>query len=61
MANTTLEKSTPETGAVEARPEAQVGKLHKGPVARLLAKVSKLGGEYAEYQMEHCLSRKWTI
>ena len=61
MVVNTIEKTTPESGAAEVQPEAREGKLHKGPVARLLAKVSKLGGEYAEYQMENCLSRKVAI
>ena len=54
--------STPET--VSPNPiatESQDIKSHPGPVARLLAKVSKLNGEYADYQMEAGIWRKLAL
>lgn len=47
---------TPETPAAP-----QDSKAHTGPVARLLARVSKWSGEYADYQMETCTWRKIAI
>lgn len=60
MANLTVEKNTPDTGTV-VPVEPQEPRLHRGPVARLLAKVSRLTSEYADYQMEHCEERKLHI
>ncbi len=48
--------NTPEAPAAE-----RDTKLHTGPVARLLAQVSKWSGEYADYQMENGVWRKLAI
>ena len=51
-----------EAGAAGGRPaEAEAGRLHRGPVARLLARVSRMSGEYADYQMEAGVWRKLAI
>ncbi len=58
--HTTNEKTTiTNTGA--PRPTAQDAKLHSGPIASLLVKVSKLSGDYTHYQMETCTGRKLAI
>ena len=36
-------------------------KLHTGPVARLLAQVSKWSGDYTDYQMEEGVWRKLAL
>lgn len=46
--------------AAGGRP-AESGRLHRGPVARLLARVSRMSGEYADYQMEAGVWRKLAI
>lgn len=51
-----------EIDAAGDRPVAsEVGRLHRGPVARLLARVSRMSGEYADYQMEAGVWRKLAI
>ena len=52
-----------EAGADAAgeRPAAESGRLHRGPVSRLLARVSRMSGEYADYQMEAGVWRKLAI
>lgn len=47
--------------AAGGRPAAADGRLHRGPVARLLARVSRMSGEYADYQMEAGVWRKLAI
>ena len=48
--------------AAGGRPAAsEAGRLHRGPVARLLARVSRMSGEYADYQMEAGVWRKLAI
>ncbi len=60
MATFTPDKVSPDTTTVTpAAP--QDAKAHTGPVARLLAKVSKLSDEYADYQMETGTWRKLAI
>ena len=61
MSNHTPEKATTESVFTESESTAQDTKLHRRPVARLLAKVSKLSGDYTDYQMETCTSRKLAI
>ena len=61
MATSTPEKVTPNTGITEAPAAPQDTKVHTGPVARLLAHVSKWSSEYADYQMETCVWRKIAI
>ena len=46
---------------VQAADESKVGDVHGGPFARLLAKVARLNGEYAEYQMETGIWRKLAL
>ena len=59
MATLTPDKVSPDTINVPTAP--QDAKAHTGPVARLLAKVSKLSDEYADYQMETGTWRKIAI
>ena len=61
MATFTPEKVTPDTGIAEFPAAPQDSKAHTGPVARLLARVSKWSGDYAEYQMEAGTWRKLAI
>lgn len=60
MATFTPDKISPETAA-EVRPAEQADKLHTGPVARLLARVSKWSNDYAEYQMDAGTWRKLAL
>ena len=55
----TLEKIS--IAPAPATPKSGDGKLHTGPVARLLAQVSKSVETYAHYRMEHCEERKLAI
>lgn len=50
-----------ESDAAGGRPAAAAGRLHRGPVSRLLARVSRMSGEYADYQMEAGVWRKLAI
>ena len=51
-----------ETDAAGGRPAAsEAGRLHRGPVARLLARAARMSGEYADYQMEAGVWRKLAI
>ena len=51
-----------EVDAAGERPAAEdAGRLHRGPVTRLLARVSRMSGEYADYQMEAGVWRKLAI
>ena len=60
MATFTPDKVSLDTATVTpAAP--QDSKAHSGPVARLLARVSKGLGDYAEYQMERGVWRKIAI
>ena len=61
MATFIPEKVSPEPVASEVRPVARDGKVHNGPVARLLTKVSKWHGEYIDYQMESGVWRKLSL
>ena len=54
------EANAPQSNAVAERPAA-AERLHRGPVARLLARVSRMSGEYADYQMETGVWRKLAI
>ena len=59
MATLTPDKVSPDTVNVPTAP--QDAKAHTGPVARLLARVSKWSGDYADYQMETGAWRKIAI
>ena len=59
MATFTPDKVSLDTTATPAAP--QDAKAHNGPVARLLARVSKGLGDYADYQMERGVWRKIAI
>ncbi len=62
MATFTPDKVFPDTTAAAVFPAApQDFKAHTGLVARLLARVSKWSGDYADYQMESCVWRKLAI
>ena len=57
MATLTPDKVSQDT----ATAAPQDAKAHTGPVARLLARVSKWSGDYADYQMETGVWRKIAI
>ena len=59
MATFTPDKVSLDTTVTPAAP--QDSKAHIGPVARLLARVSKWSDEYADYQMETGTWRKIAI
>ena len=57
MATTTPEKDP----VIPVASLPQYGEAHAGPVARLLARVSKWNSEYAEFQMESGIWRKLAL
>ena len=59
MATSTPTQDTPATRPETAARDAE--KLHTGPVARLLSKVSNSVGTYADYQMERGVWRKLAL
>ncbi len=61
MATLTPDKISRNCGAPESPAAQQDSKLHAGPVARLLARVSRWSSEYADYQMENGSWRKLAI
>ena len=61
MATLTPDKVSLDIATTDAPAAPQDAKAHTGPVARLLAKVSKLSDEYADYQMETGTWRKIAI
>ena len=61
MTANTIEKTSTEPATTTNRPEAQGAKLHKGPVARLLASVSRLAEEHAQYKLSKCDWRRISI
>ena len=63
MSLLTSEKVTTEANTTTPGPstEPRESNLHRGPVARLLAKVSHWAGEYSEYQFENCSSRRMVL
>ncbi len=52
MTTHTPEKVTAEPVSADAEATDGHTRLHRGPVARLLSKVSKMTGEFAEYHYE---------
>ena len=61
MATFTPDKVSLDTATTVTPAAPQDAKAHSGPVARLLARVSKGLGDYAEYQMEAGVWRKIAI
>ncbi len=61
MATFTPDKVSRNTGTAEFPAAPQDSKAHTGPVAHLLAKVSKWSGDYADYQMEAGVWRKLAL
>ena len=61
MNTSTIEKTS--TGPAEAanQPKTQGARLHGGPVARLLASVSRLAEEHAAYKLSKCEWRQISI
>ena len=59
MAENTIEGNS-LTVSGERTPAKETG-LHTGPVARLLAIVSRAANEYADYKMDECTLRKISI
>ena len=66
MATMIAEKVSAEGGAAAeaaaaGAPAERAGRLPGGAVARLLARVSRWSGEYADYQMEAGVWRKLSL
>ena len=61
MAVCTPDKVSLDTATADFPAAPQDSKAHASPVARLLARVSKWSGDYAEYQMEAGVWRKISI
>ena len=61
MATFTPDKVSRNSNASDVPVEGRDSKLNTGPVARLLARVSKWSSDYAEYQMENGVWRKIAI
>ena len=61
MATLTPNTVTPNSGSAGTSAAPQDSQAHTGPVARLLSRVSKGLGDYAEYQMEAGIWRKISI
>ncbi|MYC37852.1 MAG: hypothetical protein F4X66_13215 [Chloroflexi bacterium] len=61
MATFTPDKVSLDTATVATPAAPQDAKAHNGPVARLLARVSKWSDDYADYQMETGTWRKIAI
>jgi hypothetical protein len=61
MATFTPDKVSLDTTLGTASAAPQEAKAHNGPVARLLARVSKWSGDYADYQMATGAWRKISI
>ncbi len=55
------EGGTAAEAAAAGAPAERAGRLPGGAVARLLARVSRWTGEYADYQMEAGVWRKLSI
>ena len=54
MNTTTIKRTSTEPTTAGTRPGAQNGKMHSGPIARLLAGVSRLAEEHAAYKLSKC-------
>lgn len=54
MNTSTIEKTSTEPKTAENRPMPSDAKLHSGPVARLLAQVTKVAEEHAAYKLSKC-------
>ena len=61
MATFTPERISGNSGISEAPTQGSKSKPNGGPVARLLAKVSQMHGEYVEYQMDAGVWRKLAL
>ena len=61
MNTNTIERTSTEITVDENRPEATEAKMHAGPVARLLASVSRLAEEHAAYKLGKCDGRRISI
>ena len=58
---TTQTKETTMTQVAPATPNDGNAKVHSGPIARLLASVSRLAEEHAEYKLSQCAWRRISI
>ena len=54
MNTSTIEKTSTEPRTAENRPHDLDSKVHSGPIARLLAQVSKAAEEHAAYKLSKC-------
>lgn len=61
MNTSTIEKTSNEPKTAENRPRDLDSKVHNGPVARLLASVTRLAEEHAAYKLSKCEWRQISI
>lgn len=61
MNTSTIEKTSTEPKTAENRPHDLDSKAHSGPIARLLAGVSRLAEEHATYKLSRCEWRQISI
>ena len=61
MNTNTIEKTSTETATTTHQAETQEARLHSGPIARLLAGVSRLAEEHAAYKLSRCEWRQISI
>ena len=54
MNTSTIEKTSTEPKAAENRQRDLDSKVHTGPIARLLAQVSRAAEEHAAYKLSKC-------
>ena len=54
MNTSTIEKTSTEPKIAENRPRDLDSKVHNGPIARLLAQVSRAAEEHAAYKLSKC-------
>ena len=58
MKTNVIEKTLTEITPADNRDKAREGNLHRGPVVRLLASVTRLAEEHAEYKLSRCEWRR---
>ena len=61
MNTSTIEKTSTEPKAAGNQPKTSDSKAHAGPVAKLLAQVTSMAQEYADYKVSKCDWRKISI
>lgn len=61
MNTSTIEKTSTEPVTTADQAEAADARLHRGPIARLLASVSRLAEEHAAYKLSKCDARRISL